>query len=320
MAKRIFTMIFIIGALAFIACCSSGDSNDGNRGCLNCDKRITWSSYGSYKFKKAGDDSTARDLVDDCGWHVYGSHNGGYGDTLQVASCSIEDCPPDTDNPSRSDIINDYCVTATYIDYLPFEGQGDTTVATVDSDDPVFYFSYRQSVWYIFEARQDGYVTVDTSGSDYDTIAAAFTGSCNAYNNIDYDDDGGSGTTSMMVFAVSAGESYYLLIGSYGTSGQGGDLFLSVNFCECLPSEEGVVLVWAYNDFYGFRVREGWTGSTKKGIRIGSTIEEFLRAYPGFRNEVDNIYYYNNGNIEVDATFDNEGRLEELMVGRYFRH
>jgi hypothetical protein len=58
--------------------------------CPACDEQVTLSSYGSYRFANEGNDTTARCLVARCGWHVQGEHNGGVGDTLQVASCGNE--------------------------------------------------------------------------------------------------------------------------------------------------------------------------------------------------------------------------------------
>ncbi len=58
--------------------------------CPSCAESATWTSYGSYVFDDVGDDSTARDLVSECGWQVDGTHNGGYGNTLQVGACGAD--------------------------------------------------------------------------------------------------------------------------------------------------------------------------------------------------------------------------------------
>jgi hypothetical protein len=63
---------------------------DDECSCPACEENATPNSYGNYKFGEEGDDSTARCLVSKCGWHVQGGHNGGVGDTLQVASCGDE--------------------------------------------------------------------------------------------------------------------------------------------------------------------------------------------------------------------------------------
>lgn len=58
--------------------------------CPSLNDDVTWSSYGRFRFGNAGDDSTAKDCVSRCGWHVFRGHNGGFGDTLQVASSGEE--------------------------------------------------------------------------------------------------------------------------------------------------------------------------------------------------------------------------------------
>jgi hypothetical protein len=47
---------------------------------------ITWTSYGDFNLNAEGRDATAWRIVDECGWHIYNNHTGGYGDTLEVAS------------------------------------------------------------------------------------------------------------------------------------------------------------------------------------------------------------------------------------------
>jgi hypothetical protein len=47
---------------------------------------VTWDKYGKIELDDFGWDECARKLISKCGWHVYGGHNGGSGDTLQVAT------------------------------------------------------------------------------------------------------------------------------------------------------------------------------------------------------------------------------------------
>lgn len=58
--------------------------------CPTTSDTITWTSYGQFQFGNSGDDSTARNCVSICDWHVYGANNGGTGATLQVASPASE--------------------------------------------------------------------------------------------------------------------------------------------------------------------------------------------------------------------------------------
>ncbi len=317
MIRTIFHLLILSMVIVFFGC---NLEDDGFDGCVTCADTITWKSYGRYSFNNAGSDSTAWAIVDDCGWHVHSGHAGGYGDTLQVASCSTRECPSETDNPYETGIVEDFCDLALYIPFFPFRGTGNTASATIDADEPDHPCrEHGHSVWYYFEADRDGYVTANTAGSDFDTIIAVLQGSCLDFRQIDCDDDSGPGLTSEIIFPISIGESYYLMVGSYGTNAAGGNLTLEVTYRECLPHDEGVVLVWAYQSFQGFRVRAGWTGSTGEGIGIGSTLQEFLSTYPYFIEGNNGIFLYESGDIRVRATFDQNERLEEFMVGHYFR-
>jgi hypothetical protein len=82
--------------------------------------------------------------------------------------------------------------------------------------------------------------------------------------------------------------------------------------------EEGVILVWAFNEFHAYRVADGWAGRTQGGIRIGDTVEEVLLAEPFFTQVDDTSYMISDGDIRVEANFA-DNRLEELIVGRFFR-
>jgi len=82
----------------------------------------------------------------------------------------------------------------------------------------------------------------------------------------------------------------------------------------------GVIFVWAYQTFYAFRVAEGWQGKTKEGIGIGDSLTNFLNAYPNFINTGAQEYSYTSGDVQVKAKFDSQDKLEELIVGQYFRY
>lgn len=57
--------------------------------CPSIRDNITWKStgaYGDFKLGQEGRDSAARELASACGWHIVPGHNGGYGNTLDIAS------------------------------------------------------------------------------------------------------------------------------------------------------------------------------------------------------------------------------------------
>ena len=80
-----------LGIFLVLAGCG-GDGGSGNSGssgseCPSCSAKTTDTSFGPFKFDAAGNDSTARRFVAECGFVVSGGHNGGFGDTLQVIGC-----------------------------------------------------------------------------------------------------------------------------------------------------------------------------------------------------------------------------------------
>ena len=144
---------------------------------------------------------------------------------------------------------NDTCNQATAISTLPFTDTADTTGAVESVDDPVqtcTNSANANTVWYTITAPQDGILTVDTCGSDYDTVLTAFTGSCGAPTSVACNDDVGSdplcgATQSRIQFDVFAGNAYLIEAAQFGAP-LGGSLVLNVSIgprnCEqgrCLP-------------------------------------------------------------------------------------
>jgi hypothetical protein len=76
----------VLSALTVFDGCGSGK----DVACPSTSENITWNSYGQLSFGNEGDDSTARSILSKCSWHVFGGHNGGVGDTLEVASSGEE--------------------------------------------------------------------------------------------------------------------------------------------------------------------------------------------------------------------------------------
>ena len=81
---KIIPILFF--SVFLITGCPVDDDNTQASNCPSVSDNITWYSYGDFELENAGRDPSARRIVSECGWHVYNGHNGGYGDTLQVAS------------------------------------------------------------------------------------------------------------------------------------------------------------------------------------------------------------------------------------------
>lgn len=126
---------------------------------------------------------------------------------------------------------NDDFANATLINQFPFSDAIDTSEATVASDDPNCA-GQAATVWYTFTSATDATIIANTFGSNYDTTLSVYAGTQGALAQIVCNDDY-SGLQSFVQFSASAGETYYIMAGQFGTGGLGGSLVLSIN--ELIP-------------------------------------------------------------------------------------
>src|SRR5882762_8402164 len=75
----------LLGLVLFLGGCAAAQFR-----CPSLGDDVTWTSYGQFSFGNAGGDPTALKIVSDCGWHVFGGHSGGLGETLEVAAAKEE--------------------------------------------------------------------------------------------------------------------------------------------------------------------------------------------------------------------------------------
>ncbi|QOI99124.1 MAG: hypothetical protein HRU70_00910 [Phycisphaeraceae bacterium] len=86
--------------------------------------------------------------------------------------------------------------------------------------------SFHNDVWFVYEAACNGTVTVSTCDASYDTIIAAYGADCPTEPDtaIVCDDDGCDSPNTLasrMTFAVTAGQSYLIRVGSFSATGRG---------------------------------------------------------------------------------------------------
>jgi len=125
----------------------------------------------------------------------------------------------------------DLCGDARSLD-VPGGEEHDTSFAGRAHDDPVLSCGaggrQEHSVWYRLTAPGDGTITVDSFGSEYDSVLAAFSGVCGALTQLACDDDT-QGAQSRISFAAEAGASYLVELASYGSS-PGGAAVVTATF------------------------------------------------------------------------------------------
>jgi hypothetical protein len=97
---------------------------------------------------------------------------------------------------------------------LPFTGNTNTGSATASPDDPSDSSVPYNTVWYEFTSGNDSVLEANTFGSDYDTTLTVVTGSPGSFTVIAYNDDAQAGLQSQVIINVSAGVTYYFMVGS----------------------------------------------------------------------------------------------------------
>ena len=66
-----------------------------------------------------------------------------------------------------------------------------------------------QTVWYLYRAKQSGRLTIDLSGSKFNTLLGVYTGSkVKKLHKVAADDNGGKGKSSRVSFRISKGQTY----------------------------------------------------------------------------------------------------------------
>jgi len=118
--------------------------------------------------------------------------------------------------------VNDRFVDRTVI-RQPGRVTGTNVGASAEPGQPVILGQdNRPLVWWSFIPPATGVVTIDTAGSDFDTILAAFTGSslANLQRVAENDDAPGLGRQSRINFEVAAGTAYHIAVaGKFGATG-----------------------------------------------------------------------------------------------------
>ncbi len=95
---------------------------------------------------------------------------------------------------------------------------GSNELATMQDDEPIPPWPAEGSVWWSFTAPESGTLEVDTAGSDFDTILAAWVGDELATLSEIASNDDHDGVQSFVSFPVTAGETVQLAVYGYGAS------------------------------------------------------------------------------------------------------
>lgn len=117
-------------------------------------------------------------------------------------------------------VPNDDFDSAFLISAMPYTDIQDTYLDTTAVDDPSFPCGSQNqgmgSVWYRYTPTSTKLLTLSTSGSEYDTMLAVWTGSRGSLINVACNDDNDEGDLqSFLSIVISAGQTYYIEVAGY---------------------------------------------------------------------------------------------------------
>ncbi len=149
---------------------------------------------------------------------------GGYGSSTGEGVMSIR-CVGDEPEPDPCPPSNDKCINAQSVGNVTNQAF-DTTCATFDGPG---HFMTSPNIWYLYKAMSTDNVTVSLCGSKFDTKLAIYKGG-NCYPSsgalIKQNDDFCSGQ-SEVTFAATAGQTYLIEVGGFGSKTGEGVLTIS---------------------------------------------------------------------------------------------
>lgn len=150
--------------------------------------------------------------------------------TIEVLARDVEDLIDfDAAPAAYPDVANDRCATATVVTQLPWtpvDVHQDTTANTTDTSiggSPIAWSGTQayHAAWFQFTPWANGTLFLTTVHTDYDTQLAVFTGACGALTEVEYNDDDGALSTSVLEFAVTADTVYHILAAGVGAADAG---------------------------------------------------------------------------------------------------
>lgn len=112
--------------------------------------------------------------------------------------------------------FNDNINNASYITTTPYNTSVNTTDATSDVNDPLpCGIPTTYTVWYRYVPPVTGTLTIDLTGSNYDTLVGVYRGTPGNLTEIACNDDAFGTLQSYVEVATSANDSIYILVGGY---------------------------------------------------------------------------------------------------------
>jgi len=131
---------------------------------------------------------------------------------------------------------NDNLASFASVSSLPFSASLSTLEATLQASEPspvceVGATDIGNTVWYRYTPATSVTVLADTTGSNFDTVVAAYSGPAasptfGSLSSVGCDDDSGGAGTSAFMFAATGGTTYYVQVG--GSAAESGSLVFNL--------------------------------------------------------------------------------------------
>jgi hypothetical protein len=231
---------------------------------------------------------------------------GGFNNAFGSLVVSFASAPPPP--------ANDLFANAVPVPTLPMTLTADTTSATTEPGEPVSFLCgaanvlIGNTVWYTFTPTVPVAVTIDTFGSNFDTIVAVYTGNAvNALSQVACNDDAAGTRQSQVAFPAGAGITYRIQVGGFGnafgnlvvnftpTAPPPNDNFANAIAIPSLPAQQTAVTLAATTEpgepiscsgvTYGRTVWYTFTPQTTSGTvtvdTFGSNFDTVLAVYTG---------------------------------------
>jgi hypothetical protein len=152
---------------------------------------------------------------------------------IRVSGCDYDPNgpPPPTPPCTTSGPANDCFASPIAVTATPYTNSQSTMNTGTEPSEPSPCGGMASTVWYEWTSPSSGQVTVDTGGSGYDTVLAAYTGTTlPALTTMACNDDA-IGLQSRIQFFCDEGVTYRIQVGGYyGAQGS-----MTLNVGDCLP-------------------------------------------------------------------------------------
>lgn len=160
------------------------------------------------------------------------------------------------------------------------------------------------SLWWRFTAQLGGTATIDTFGSDFDTLLAVYTGiSVASLTPVASNDNANGSLQSRVTFPLTQGTMYYVAVD--GRDGATGNILLNWTLSYALP-----------NDAFADAIALAGTSGTTSGTNLGATKE------PGEPNHAGNsggasVWWKITPTVNGTATIDTFGSSFDTLLAVY---